>query len=408
MSQKIRELIEERNRVTNAAREILDKAESEKRELTVEESGKWDELIGRSSKVKEAIDREARQQEAERALATAELRETASGKETASASNDPRATEEYRSAFMSFLTFGRDGLSGDEKRALQADQQTTGGFLAMPMQMANALIKAIDNVVMIRNKATKIPVPQAHSLGVPSLDSDPDDADWTAELGTGNEDNGMGFGRRELRPRPLAKRIKVSNKLLALVPGSESLVIDRLAYKFGIAEEKGFLLGNGVNQPLGLFVASASGISTGRDVSTGNDPTSPTFDGLQNAKYSVKQQYMRTGEWLFHRDAVKKLALLRDGEGQYLWQPSKREGEPDILLGRPVNMSEYVPNTFTSGLYVGLFGDLSYYWIADAMNIEVQRLVELYAATNQIGLIGRAEVDGMPVLEEAFARIKLG
>ena len=38
--------------------------------------------------------------------------------------------------------------------------------------------------------------------------------------------------------------------------------------------------------------------------------------------------------------------------------------------------------------------------------MELQRLAELYAETNQIGFIGRQEVDGMPVLEEAFARLK--
>jgi HK97 family phage major capsid protein len=71
-------------------------------------------------------------------------------------------------------------------------------------------------------------------------------------------------------------------------------------------------------------------------------------------------------------------------------------------------MSEYVPNTFTSGLYVGLFGDLRYYWIADSLMFELQRLDELYAETNQVGMIGRWESDGMPILEEAFARVKLG
>ncbi len=69
--------------------------------------------------------------------------------------------------------------------------------------------------------------------------------------------------------------------------------------------------------------------------------------------------------------------------------------------------SEYAPNTFTTGLYVGLLGDLSYYWIADALSMTVQRLEELYAATNQVGFIGRLETDGMPVLEEAFVRVKL-
>ncbi len=35
----------------------------------------------------------------------------------------------------------------------------------------------------------------------------------------------------------------------------------------------------------------------------------------------------------------------------------------------------------------------------------IQRLAELYAATNQVGFIARKETDGMPVLEEAFARL---
>jgi len=38
----------------------------------------------------------------------------------------------------------------------------------------------------------------------------------------------------------------------------------------------------------------------------------------------------------------------------------------------------------------------------------VQRLNELYAATNQIGFIGRMSLDAMPTDELAFARIKLG
>ena len=39
--------------------------------------------------------------------------------------------------------------------------------------------------------------------------------------------------------------------------------------------------------------------------------------------------------------------------------------------------------------------------------MELQRLDELYAATNQVGFIGRMELDGMPVLAEAFTRVTL-
>jgi HK97 family phage major capsid protein len=110
---------------------------------------------------------------------------------------------------------------------------------------------------------------------------------------------------------------------------------------------------------------------------------------------------------MFHPDGAKQIAKLQDDDGQYIWRESVRVGEPDRLLGMPIYMSEYAPNTFTTGLYVGALGDFSYYWIADAMSMEMQRLVELFAAANQVGLVGRLESDGMPVLGEAFVRVKL-
>jgi len=252
-----------------------------------------------------------------------------------------------------------------------------------------------------------MPVTNAQSLGIPTLDADPADATWTSELGTGSEDSSMTFGKRELSPKPLAKRIKVSRKLLRLTPDVEALTIQRLAYKFGITFEKALLTGSGANEPLGVFTASADGITTARDVSTGNIATAFTFDGLINAKYSIKAGYWSRLRWLFHRDAVKMLAKLKDGDGQYIWRESVRMGEPDMLLGAPLAISEYVPNTFTASQYVGLVGDFSNVWYSDATNFQVQRLDELYAETNQVGFIGRMESDAMPVLAEAFARIKL-
>jgi HK97 family phage major capsid protein len=77
------------------------------------------------------------------------------------------------------------------------------------------------------------------------------------------------------------------------------------------------------------------------------------------------------------------------------------------LLGIPVIRSEYVPNTFTTGLYVGLIGDFSFYHVCDSLAMSLQRLTERYADTSRVGFIGRMESDGLPALEEAFARVKL-
>lgn len=432
MRSTIIELRQKRAKQIADARALLERADSEKRDLTQEEQNSWNAMMAEAEKLKAKIDTEERMMTAEADLGdpiTASTRPNPDGRDhgeriefrSRSMRNadqeDPdwRSNPEwrrilrtgaasYRAGFRSFL---RGQQINAEVRALQADLDTQGGYLMAPIQMVDRIIQAVDDAVFIRRLASVFAVPNADSLGVPTLDTDPADADWTSELATGGEDSSMAIGKRELKPHPLAKRIKISRKLIMKVPNAEDLTVQRLAYKFGITQEKGFLTGSGAGQPLGVFTASGNGISTGRDVSTGNTSTSIGFDGLISAKYALKSQYWPRAQWLFHRDAVSQIAKLKDTTNQYLWQPSVQMGQPDRLLNAPVNTSEYAPNTFTTGLYVGMYADFSNYWIADSMAMEVQRLLELYAETNQIGLIGRLDTDGAPVLEEAFVRVKL-
>lgn len=405
MSKRLNELRAQRNTLVTQAREVLAAADKEKRGLNGEEQQKYDKLFADQDELRKTIEAEERQVELERSLAGQKLDEER-GKEGGDGNRTgPRGSEEYRDAFGALLRGGVQSLNPDQVRALSAGAGSEGGFFVMPEQTVGTLIKAIDDEVMIRQWATKFTMPSAASLGAVSLDADPADADWTGEILTGSEDSTMAFGKRELVPNPLAKRIKISNKLLRQVPGSESLVISRLAYKFGISEEKAYMTANGNKRPLGLFTASNDGVPTSRDVVTGS-ATDYTVDGLISAKYSLKAGYQKNAKWLFHRDGVAKIAKLKDSNGQYLWQPSKKDGDPDMLLGVSVHQSEYVPNTFTTGQYVGMIADFSFYWIVDALDFQIQRLAELYAETNQTGFIGRKEGDGMPVLAEAFARVK--
>lgn len=404
---KLKELREERSKLVNDARAILDAADAEKRSLSTEEEAKYNDIFAKQEEKRSAIEREERQVEVERNLAEGALDKLNATKSDSGKRTGARGTDEYRSAFSRFVSSGRGALTDAEVRALSSDNDVAGGYTVVPEQFFDSLIMAVDNAVLLRQRATKFQLPTAASMGAPALAADPDDADWTAEIATGNEDSAMSFGKRELHPRPLAKRIKVSNKLLRMNGGAEALVMNRLAYKFGVSQEKAFMTGSGANQPLGIFTASSSGISTGRDVATSNTTTAPTVDGLISAKYALKGAYWGKAEWIFHRDVMSVIAKLKYNNGLDRWRESVRAGEPDRLLNLPIAMSEYAPNTLTAGLYCGILGDFSHYWIADAMDMQVQRLVELYAETNQTGFIGRLETDGMPVLEEAFVRVKL-
>lgn len=402
----LNELRRRRGKLVNDMRALDGKAESERRVLTAEETEQWDKMDDDAEELRAEIAREEKLLKLE-----ADLREIKQPTQPAGSSVTKKHTrndsEESR-AFEKFLTHGLGALNETEYRALQADDDAAGGFTFAPQQFIEDLIKAVDDLVFIRQLATVHPVTSSDSLGAPALDADPADADWTSEIAPVSEDSTMAFGKRELNPSPLAKFIKVSNKLIRISSsGIEAIVRDRLAYKFAVTEEKVFLTGHGANQPLGVFTASADGISTGRDVSTGNTTTSIGADGLIEAKYTLKAAYWSNARWIFHRDALKQIRKLKDGNGQYLWQPGLQAGQPDRILETPFLMSEFVPSTFTAGLYVGIIGDFRHYWIADSLAFRIQRLVELYAVTDQIGFIGRMELDGAPVLEEAFVRITL-
>lgn len=400
-------------------RTILDKAEAEGRGLLPEEKEQYDRMQSERDELRATIDAydERTRMKAELDGETVRMLEgevrIAGGQEHPEAKPEqrlnPRETPEYRSAFARYMASGAASLNPEEVRALAADQDIYGGYLVAPLQMVNELLKAVDNQTIVRQMARVIPVPNADSLGVPSLDNDPADATWTKEIATGSEDSTMSVGKRELHPHPLAKRIKVSNKLLrASFMDVEGLVRDRLSYKFAVTEETAFMTGSGSGQPLGVFTASDSGISTSRDVSTDNTESAVKPDNLKRCRNTLKQQYWGNAVWMFHRDVFGQIDREKDGNGQYMVQPNMQEGPAFRLLGFPVKLSEYAPNTMTTGLYVGILGDFRFYWIADALNMQIQRLVELYAETNQTGFIGRLECDGMPVLEEAFVRVKLG
>ncbi|MCP4161222.1 MAG: phage major capsid protein [Deltaproteobacteria bacterium] len=420
MSEKIKEIKEKRAKIVADQQALLDTAETEKRDLTSDEHSTYEKMDEDFEKYTDQISEAKKQQELthERREANKERQKTLDNvnppksghahDEGSESRNNGDHQAEYRAAYSSFLKKGIKGLTGEEHRALSAGIPLEGGNTVVPELFMNDLIQSVDDLVFVRKKATKFEVKNAESLGVPTIESDPSDAEWTTELSTGSNDSDMKLGKRVLKPNPVAKRIKVSDKLIrASSTNIDAIVRNRLAYKFGITHEKGFFLGSGIDQPLGLFVASVNGISAGRDIVGDNTSTQMNPDALIDTKYSLKAQYHAKAEWLFHRNGVKQIRKMKDSNNEYLWKQGLSD-KPDTILDSPYSMSEYVPNTFTTGQYVGLYGDLSFYWIADALDMTIKVLAELYAESNQIGYIGRWESDGMPVLEEAFARVKLG
>lgn len=284
----------------------------------------------------------------------------------------------------------------------------TAGYLSAPTQFVEDLIKGLDDVLFVRNIAHKTPaLGAAQSLGFPYRATAAADADWKTEVAAAAVEDDLTYGLREFKPNRLTKLIKLSKTLVGHSNMAPGVVLEELQRVIGVTLEKAYMTGDGSGKPLGVFTASDSGVSTARDV-TASAATYVTFDDVINLKYALKGQYHARAQWVMHRDLVKAVAKLKDLDGQYIWQPSTQMGQPDRLLGSPVNMSEFAPNTYTAGLYAAVYGDFDFYWICDADALYLQVLNELYATTNQVGYLFQYFGDGAPVVGEAFARLKMG
>lgn len=327
-----------------------------------------------------------------------------------------RMTPEYEAEVNHYLS------SGFPSATLQTTEDTKGGYLA-PTRMAAELIRAVTDQTYMRQLCRVLPpIPDAVSLGVLSLDTRPGAATWGAEVPALPiaPVTDPAFGKREMFPHQSNVLLEISEKLIrtSVLP-IEQIVQEELVRNVGELEEQAFLTGDGNKKPLGVFTASAQGIPAG-DVTTlaGRDFTAATSlangafndDDLIDMVYSLKEQYMREATWLVSREFLKRVRKMKSGDGVPLW--SRQMGltgltEP-VILERPYVASEFVPSTYSANAYVAILGAFKRYWIVDSLGLTFDRLTDsAFKLKNKVGILVRKETDGMPVLAEAFVRLKL-
>ena len=126
-----------------------------------------------------------------------------------------------------------------------------------------------------------------------------------------------------------------------------------------------------------------------------------TADELVDLYYALKAPYRKNAIWVLNDTTIKLIRKLKTGDGQYLWQPGIKDGEQNMILGRPYFTSPFMP-TAAAGAKTIIFGDLNYYWIGDRVGITFKRLNELYAGNGQVGFMASKRLDGRTVLPEAI------
>ena len=388
---KVLELREKRAKAWEAAKKFLDAKQTADGFVSAEDAAAYDRMEADVVNLGKEIERLERQ-----AAIDAELAKATSTPIT----NQPNgridgevktgiATEAYKRAFWNGM---RNRMSYEVQNALSIGTDSEGGYL-VPDEYEKKLVEALQDEVFFRNLATVIRT-SSGDRKIPIVTSK-GTAAWIDEEGQFPESDDS-FGQTSIGAYKLATMIKVSDELLNdSVFNMEQYISKEFGRRIGTKEEEAFFVGDGEGKPIGLF-HTTGGAETGVTAAT----ASITFDDVMDLYYSLRAPYRNKASWLLNDSTVKAIRKLKDGNGNYIWQPSVREGEPDRILNRPYRTSIYLPE-LAEGKRVIAFGDYSYYWIADRQGRSFKRLNELYAATGQVGFLACERVDGKLILAEA-------
>ena len=390
---KVNELRTKRAKVWEQAKAFLDSHRSEKGILSAEDTEVYERMeqeivdLGREIERQEKLDAMGREMEAPLMAPLTTKPEAVKKDEKIGTASDA-----YRDAFWNQVR-SRNGLSYEIRNALSEGVDSEGGYL-VPDEFERTLVQALeeDNVIRAHahvfttsNGVHKIPV--VATKGV---------ANWIDEGQAYGESDDV-FAQEQIDAHKVGTLIKVSEELLDdSAFDLQSYISKEFTRRIGAKEEEAFLIGDGSKKPTGILHATA-GAQVGV---TAAGAAAITADELIDLYYSLKSPYRKNAIWVLNDGSIRAIRKLKDLSGQYLWQPGLRQGEPDMLLGKPLYTSAYMPN-IAAGAKTILFGDLSYYWIGDRKGITFKRLNERYADFGQVGFLASKRVDAKLILPEA-------
>lgn len=321
----------------------------------------------------------------------------------------PTATAEYNKAFWDNM---RGNVSFEVRNALSVGENEAGGY-TVPDEFHRQLIQALEENNIFRTLAHVIRT-NSGTRTIP-IAADNGKASWVEE-GNAIGESDLTFNVQTLSAYKLACAIRVSNELLHdSAFDIAGHIATRFGVRFGNAEEDAFINGKGVSADPTVTPSEPTGILTSLatpSVLTQN-ATTISFDDVYKLFYALKGPYRQKAKFLCNETVLLQLMLLKDGNGQYIWKPGLDIGKPDTILGHQIYTSTYMPAiegaaASDGGKKVLLFGDFSYYWIADRTNRTMKRLNELYAMNDQVGFVGTQRVDGKLILPEAMKVLGLG
>lgn len=377
---KIRQLIERRNKLIAQQQEMLDQLEKEERaDFNEEEEARYTALAADIDGLKKQIDRRTEQR----------AQEMPAQEQRAEENDDAAKQEEL--AFRALLL--GDRASEEEKQA-RANTTVTDNGAVIGATIVNRILHEVENICPIYEGATKFhfkgtvkfPVVDETSSGTCVVAFASEFTDLTAS--TAKLDtidlSGYLFGALTLVSRSL-----INNAEVDIV----SFVITQMAIGLKRFLELKCLKGES---------GKMTGILSSTNTVTAGAAAAVTADDLVNLIGAIPKELRKDCRFVMNSKTETAVRKLKDGENRYLFLNDATTGFQDRLLGFPVDISDALDDVAASKKPI-IFCDYSGLYVNIREDVSLQVLREKYATQHADGFVLWGEMDSKIVEAQKIA-----
>lgn len=368
-------LIEKRNSIVEEINNLFEAAETEKRALTDEEQTTFEAKTAELKSLDKTI-------EAKREARSLTMMDDETPKTTETKAEEKRSTEELEE--RAFETYLREQRTGEMAKG--------DNGAVIPQTIANRIIDTVKQVAPIYALTTKFNVKGKLQFPV---------AKGSITTGYQTEftdiaSSAVSFDNVELDGYLIGALSKVS---VSLINNAQfdivGYVVNKIAQSIAEFLEKELIVG--ATNIKGITNASYEDKGVVKVETATKDVV--TADDLIDTQAALKMNVQDGCAWLMNQKMLTTVRKLKDNNGQYILNPDVRTGFGYELLGKPVMISDEMPDNTV------VYGNWSAMYVNIHEDINIRQLNEVYAAQHGVGFVAWAELDAKLVEQDKFAKL---
>ncbi len=276
-----------------------------------------------------------------------------------------------------------------EQRALTTGTDASGGYLVPEMWFDRVIVALKQFGGVRRSRASILRTSTGEQMHLPTVDDSSNVGNILAE-NTEVDETDITVGEKVLDAFLVTSDlVRVPIQLLQDAAYDVGGLLARLlGERVGRKSNALYTTGTGSNQPNGVVTASTLG-------KTAASATAITYLEMIDLKFSVDPAYWENGngEWMFNATGtLKAVKQLLDADNRPIFQPDVQTGRIDRIDGDPYVINTDMASPATTNK-VMLYGDFSYFYVRDVLDMQLVRLNERFAEFLQVGFMSYLRTD---------------